>query len=194
MYGATLILNRSRVEHLVLTAKWTAKSAPVYLYNAVYSGLYNKDEEDASRYKVVQDDNGNDIVTGTEIHIVNPERKSFDFIGWATSPSGAVMYPAVKGENSVAYTANAHEDDKGNLLNKNRLYAVWYVKGVDHIVMSADNNNCAYGGTITMSATPAQEYKTEVEGNRISLTYNWYQIFAGMYDNCFVEKVYVLRG
>ncbi len=191
LYGETLILNRSRVENLVLTAKWTAKSAPVYLYNAVYSGLYNKDEVDASRYKVVQDDNGNDIVTGTEIHIVNPERKSFDFIGWATSPSGAVMYPAVKGENSVAYTANAHEDDKGNLLNKNRLYAVWYVKGVDHIVMSADNNNCAYGGTITMSATPAQEYKTEVEGNRISLTYNWYQIFAGMYDNCFVEKVYV---
>ncbi|MDE6690348.1 MAG: InlB B-repeat-containing protein, partial [Clostridia bacterium] len=129
LYGADLWLKKpfdNIYRDVTLKAVWTPQRAEVYLYNATYSGVYNKDTVDTSRY-AIHDFGGDDIVTGMDIDITNPSRgESFVFLGWATTRNGAVVYPAEEGTTVISYRVNPHKDEKGNLLNQNNLYAVWH--------------------------------------------------------------------
>ena len=118
-----------------------------------------------------------------EIEITNPDKDSYDFLGWATSANGAVVYPAEDGKSTVRYTVHADRDAGGNALNRNRLYAAWHIKGVERIIMTVDNNNSIYGGAgITMTAKTEQIYTGD---DTIKVNYDWYRIADGMYDACF---------
>ena len=170
-----------------LKAIWKAQPATVNLYNATYNNLYEGSPE--TGYIIEEygaaGSTSQHLATAMKIEIVNPERSAFNFLGWATSRNGAVVYPAVEGKNTIEYVVNADHDVNGNALNHNNLYAVWHIKGVDRILMSVDNNNATYGGDgITMSAKTAQSY-AQGDGETITLTYTWYRIFDGMYDQCF---------
>ena len=167
-------------DNVTLTAVWKEQSAEVHLYEASYTGGY---QGDATNGYVIPN-----LKTDQKINITNPVMASFDFVGWATSKNGAVVYPASEDESvtTIEYKVNADKDENGKKLNNNNLYAVWHIKGVDRIVMSVENNGSTYGnGGVTMKAKPAQTY--EMEGvSDIDLTYNWYRILDGMYDECFL--------
>ncbi|MDE6850261.1 MAG: InlB B-repeat-containing protein, partial [Clostridia bacterium] len=196
LYGAELWLKRpynyadTGYRNITLKAVWRAQVSYVYLYNATYSAGYNYDE--AGKRYIIRQYNATDLKTDMEIEITNPSRgESFVFLGWATSRNGVVVYPAVEGKNTVTYTVNADKDENGNLLNRNNLYAVWHIAGVNYIIMSADNNDCVYGGDgITMSAQTARKYEGD-EVASIKLNYTWYKIYDGQYDNCFDVKDFV---
>ena len=199
-YGAELWLvqpyslddaQEATYRNVTLKAMWTPQRATVYLYNATYTEniKYEKDEG-ANYYYIVEDDAGNPLVTGAKIDIDNPVRDSFDFLGWATARNGAVVYPASDTVTTINYIVNPDHDTSGSALNRNNLYAVWHVKGVNYIMMSATNNGATYGGdSIIMSAQPAQSY-TDNDAN-IRLNYYWYRVFEGMYDQCFTVTDYV---
>ena len=201
LYGAELWLKRpydyaeSGYRNITLKAVWKAQVSYVYLYNASYSAGYNYDEA-GKRYIIRQYgadfEEPKDLTTDMEIEIVNPSRgESFVFLGWATSRNGVVVYPAVEGKDTITYTVNADKDENGNLLNRNNLYAVWHIAGVNYIIMSADNNGATYGDGegITMSAQTARKYDA-TEAANITLNYTWYKIYDGQYDNCFDVKEY----
>ncbi|MDE7256657.1 MAG: InlB B-repeat-containing protein, partial [Clostridia bacterium] len=196
LYGAELWLKKpynyadTGYRNITLKAVWRAQVSYVYLYNATYSAGYNYDE--AGKRYIIRQYNATDLKTDMEIEITNPSRgESFVFLGWATSRNGVVVYPAVEGKNTVTYTVNADKDENGNLLNRNNLYAVWHIAGVNYIIMSADNNDCVYGGDgITMSAQTARKYEGD-EVASIKLNYTWYKIYDGQYDNCFDVKDFV---
>ena len=194
LYGAELFLKRpydydtTGYRNITLKAIWRAQVSYVYLYNATYSAGYNKDPN-GTGYIIGEENN---LRTDMEIEIDNPSRgESFVFMGWATSKNGVVVYPADETKTTVTYTVNAHKDENGNLLNRNNLYAVWHIAGVNYIIMSAENNGCTYGGDgITMSAQTARKYD-EDEATDISLDYTWYKIYEGHYDDCFDEIDFV---
>ena len=196
-YDKTLYLKKPaqiELDNITLVATWKAQPATVYLYNATYKGnVYNKDTVNNNYY--IEEYEGVSIVTGSKITIESPERDSFKFLGWATTRNGTVVYPATQYDDddkaaAIPYTVNADHDTAGNKLNRNNLYAVWHVKDVDYIIMSAANNNCTYGtGGIKLTAVPSHDYSNS--GSDITLTYRWYRVYAGMYDSCFTVKDYV---
>ena len=185
--------------NIKLKAKWTAQEATVYLYNVSYNGVYNETDDKTGYYIDLYEDEGSStgatpIVTDRIIEIVNPTSGSFDFVGWATSRGGSVVYPAVEGKTTVTYRVNADHDVAGNPLNKNRLYAVWHIKGVNYIRMTAENNGAQFstaaGAGVKISAKPAQEYSSS-DGSNIKLNYYWYRVNDGMYNECFTFTDYV---
>ncbi|MCM1546358.1 MAG: InlB B-repeat-containing protein [Clostridiales bacterium] len=192
--------------NVILIAHWTPQEASVKLYNATYTqGEYSgpADNPEADYYEIDFDkDTSKDVVTGMTLNIINPSRQSYNFLGWATTRNGAVVYPASADSDvtTIEYTVNPERDQNGKELNQNNLYAVWHVKGVNYIVMSAANNGCTYGTTVvngnstangvTMSAKPFQPY-TE---SGITLNYKWYRIKEGMYDECFVTNYVYMDG
>ena len=185
-------LQEKTYRNVILKAVWTPQEATVYLYNATYNTGDNirYDYDSVNKYYYIdENDDGYPLVTDAKIDIANPVRDSFDFLGWATTRNGAVVLPAVEGKDFISYTVNPDHDTSGSALNRNNLYAVWHVKGVEYIIMNATNNGATYGGDgITMSAKPAQNY-TENDAN-IRLNYYWYRVFDGMYDQCFTVTDY----
>lgn len=199
MYGKVMYLaapmvdNKPAYDNLTLKAKWDAQVATVNLYNATYGTTDYDNIEGVEDGYVIKETTGHKaLVTDMVIEIINPARTSYDFLGWATSRNGAVLYPAVEGKTTVSYTVSADHDVNGKPLNQNNLYAVWHIKGVDRIIMTVDNNESTYGGDgITMTAKTEQVYVAQ-SGSTIQITYNWYRILDGMYDACFTEgKVFV---
>lgn len=177
-------------DNVILVAQWKPQPSYVYLYNAAYDLL----DEDP-RVQGYEYANNRYTISGVEtaetIEIVNPMRASFIFLGWGTTNNGVVVYPVAEDTDFIEYKVDAHADRSGNELNRNRLYAVWQVEGVDYIIMSATNNNSTYSNKgIEMVARPAQNYSAG-DGAKISITYKWYKVFDGMYDNCFIEKPFV---
>lgn len=181
---------RTSYRNVNLTAVWEEQTATVNLFNANYTNdEYSGTADDG--YVITAYENV-DLKTDMDIEIDNPTRGAFDFLGWATSRNGAVVYPVDETKDTISYKVHADHDSNGNSLNLNNLYAVWHVKGVNRIIMTVDNNGCTYGGAgVTMTAKPAQSY-AETSGETISLTYKWYRIYDGMYDVCFtVGKVFI---
>ena len=200
MFGKNIYMVAPTVENKVvysnvtLKAKWEAQEAKVNLYNATYTttdydGMKDEDGNSVEGGYVITEaeDHINKLKTDMKIEILNPSRTSYDFLGWATSRNGAVVYPVVSGKDTISYTVNAENDVNGRPLNLNNLYAIWHIKGVDRIIMTVDNNGATYGGTITMTAQTAQTYIPAEAGGQINITYKWYLIADGMYDACFTE-------
>ncbi|MCM1546361.1 MAG: InlB B-repeat-containing protein [Clostridiales bacterium] len=196
LFGETLYLDAPTNENgnvvyrnISLTAIWEAQPATVYLYTFIGSiDVYPNYDADNECYIL---DESEGAKTDATIYIQNPERTSFDFLGWATSRNGVVVYPAEEGSDTIEYKVSADYDVNKKPLNRNNLYAVWHIKGVDRVNISVANNGTTYGGSgITMTATPAQSYDAG-DGAAITLTYKWYRIF-GNYDDCFtVGSVYI---
>ncbi len=102
---------------------------------------------------------------------VPPDR---EFIGWATSPNGSVVYPvpSYNEDGSPVTTVEYTMLPEGN-----ELYARWRLTTVQYLVMTAQNNYTYYSGSstfagVTLTATPRYAY-SDVE---TKLTYQWYKI------------------
>ena len=95
------------------------------------------------------------------------ERVDFKFLGWSTTPNGAVEY-----ENGATYIVKP---------SNNVLYAVWHVANMQFVEITVKNDQMVYGSNnegIILTPRPGYEYVSA----DVKLTYQWYRLDAnGVY-------------
>ena len=213
LYGETLILitykkpdNLNWYANFSLKAVWIPQRAVLRLYGATYALDDGYGDPHKEGYYEVSDLQGKALRTDDIIPIKSPVSKSFYFAGWATQRGGSIIYAAdveIKEGNTpeenqylskdVEYKLKASYDTDGNATGANYLYAVWRIKELSAVNITAENNNSVYDGKgVNLSARTAKEYADDV-GKTITITYKWYRVDKNKYTGIFTvgQRIYL---